>query len=105
MALHAYLDLPVRAEPRRVHNCLTYLFHAGAGFRGVDVLAAGTVAPLTIDPFRHALRKHRFSSRNPAFGRNFRNAVVAEHATVGDDACEARMIGAVVAGVHRPRSR
>src|SRR6185295_1412919 len=67
------------------------------------MLAAGSVAPLAIDPFRQAFRKYRFSSRNPAFGRNFRNAVVTEHATVGDGARKAGMIGTVVAGIHRPR--
>src|SRR5262249_22497149 len=65
--------------------------------------ATRTVASLAIDTFRNTARKHGFSPRLIALRWNVRNAVVTRHARVGDGACEAGMIRAIIAGIHRPR--
>src|SRR5262249_50922594 len=103
MALHTHFDLPIGAEPRRIHNRRTDIFNFRSGSRQLHVFAARSVASLAIDTQRDSLREYGLRSRWFVFCRHFRNTVMAEHATVCDRAREAGMIGPVVTGIHPPR--
>ena len=54
VALHAHLDLPVRAETRRIYN--------GVPLPRLNVPTAGTMTSLAIDSFRNAAAEYRFNS-------------------------------------------
>src|SRR5690242_3152147 len=82
MTLHAYLELPIQGQACGIDDVR---FSCGP-----HVFAARTVASLAIDALRDAIRLP------------LRVCVVTEDAVVGDGPAKAHVIGAVVAGVHRP---
>src|SRR5207249_1208686 len=60
VALHAYFELPIRVEPRRVDDGCANIFRIrAADLRRLHVLAPRTVASLAIDPLRQTARENR----------------------------------------------
>ena len=60
VALHAYIHLEFRIEPRRIHDAGTYICWPAAGsLCYANMPAAGTMASLTVDSLWQVLREDR----------------------------------------------
>src|SRR5215472_5387153 len=102
MALEANFHCAIGAEARRIDDGLADFFERRSRcLRRCEMRRAWTVAALAINTFGNAA-ENRFHYGLPAVRRDFRDAVVAEHALVGDGSTEGGMIRAVVARVHGP---
>src|SRR6202042_164383 len=91
MTLRADFKLPVAGEPRRVHDRLPYLFSRSICVESrANVGAAGSMAPLAINPFRNFFGEHREAGISALRVTPFkRQAIVAKHALPGN--CPAKV--------------
>ena len=66
---------------------------AAAVCRPFDVFAAGAMTALAVDALREFAGENGIAAGRLVSGGNLRNAVMAEHALVGDEAPGPRMLG------------
>src|SRR6185312_2033232 len=78
MALQAHLHAQLRIQPGRIHNRSTNVFRFAARRAGSsDVLAAGSVTALAVDPLRQIASEDGVAVRSLIRRRNLRNSVMA----------------------------
>src|SRR6185312_1119060 len=99
MALHAQVQLPLTAQPRRINDGSLWSFPCP---HCLDMGAPRAMAALAVDATGKRPAKYRSGSGSVSACFNLRITVVAEHALVGNLPAEVFLVGPVVTRIHCP---